>query len=67
MEAGKAVFFPQGKNVALGTVTSYCFDGVGNYNQIIDNIDLKSLIDESGGPSKTRIYIYATKKVNEET
>ena len=47
MEAGKAVFFPEGRNVALGTVTGYCFDGVGDYNQIIANIDLKTLIDES--------------------
>ena len=25
-----------------------------------DDFDLKSIIEENGGPSKTRIYIYAT-------
>ncbi len=60
---GAAAFFPNGKS-EFGYLSSFNIDGLGTYQGIIpqQGFDLELLVDANGGASKTKIYIYLTKK-----
>lgn len=64
-DKGVAAFFLNG-NSPMGSRHQFQLDGIGTYQQLRqdnDGFNLAEIIAEHGNPSKTRIYMFTTAKV----